>query len=241
MAPENLLDRQSLKRIALGLALSACLILWIGEYTNLDIVLAETAYDPILGFVWRDAWLAEKFSHGIMKAVLLFAGMAIVFAAAWDAFRPFASWDGSRRLRMRCVTAAAILVPAITSLLKQASASHCPWDLAQFGGSQPYVRLIDALPSGMVAGHCLPAGHASSALWLVSLGVLWLPASRGTALLVSMAGLALGFALGWMQQLRGAHFLTHTLWSMWIACAVVALLAGVSDRGLAAYPRRQSA
>jgi membrane-associated PAP2 superfamily phosphatase len=27
-----------------------------------------------------------------------------------------------------------------------------------------------------------------------------------------------------MQQMRGAHFLTHTLWSAWIACAIVLLL-----------------
>jgi len=30
--------------------------------------------------------------------------------------------------------------------------------------------------------------------------------------------------VGWMQQLRGAHFLTHTLWSIWIAVLIVYLL-----------------
>ncbi|WP_374709539.1 hypothetical protein [Massilia scottii] len=36
--------------------------------------------------------------------------------------------------------------------------------------------------------------------------------------------LGLGFALGWVQQLRGAHFLTHTLWSMWWTCLIVSIL-----------------
>lgn len=240
MAPDHLLNRQSLTRIAFGLGLCALLILWIGEFTNVDIRLAELFYDPARGFPWRDAWLADKFSHGIMKIVLWCAGLAIMGAVLFDGVRPLASWDAGKRLRMRCVAASAVLVPLVTSLLKQASASHCPWDLAQFGGTQQYVRLIDALPAGMLSGHCLPAGHASSALWLVSLGVLWLPASRSKALLASMGGLGFGFALGWMQQLRGAHFLTHTLWSMWIACAVVTLLVAASDRQLF-YPRRQSA
>ena len=32
---------------------------------------------------------------------------------------------------------------------------------------------------------------------------------------------SVGAASGWLQQMRGAHFLTHTLWSMWISCAIV--------------------
>lgn len=240
MAPDYLLDRQALTRITLGLGLSAFLILWIGAFTNLDIWLAEMVYDPARGFVWRNAWLADRFSHGVMRIIMWCVGVAFMGAVAWDWLRPFATWDSGRRLRMRCVAASAIAVPVVTSVLKQASASHCPWDLSQFGGDQPYVRLIDALPPGILSGHCLPAGHASSALWLVSLGVLWLPASRSKALLVSLSGLGFGFALGWIQQLRGAHFLTHTLWSMWIACAVVTLLVAVSDHR-PVYLRRQSA
>ncbi|UUZ57577.1 hypothetical protein LP419_13670 [Massilia sp. H-1] len=36
--------------------------------------------------------------------------------------------------------------------------------------------------------------------------------------------------IGWIQQLRGAHFLTHTLWSMWIACALVITVWRVATR-----------
>jgi membrane-associated PAP2 superfamily phosphatase len=113
-------------------------------------------------------------------------------------------------------------------MLKRASVAHCPWDLARYGGDQPYLRLFDALPLGVPAGHCLPAGHASSALWLVALCVYWLPSRPGAARNVAALALLLGGLVGWMQQLRGAHFLTHTLWSTWIACAVVlAIVAGL--------------
>jgi len=30
--------------------------------------------------------------------------------------------------------------------------------------------------------------------------------------------------MGWVQQMRGAHFLSHTLWSLWVSWAVVLLV-----------------
>ena len=40
-----------------------------------------------------------------------------------------------------------------------------------------------------------------------------------------------GALLGLYPQLRGAHFMTHTLWSAWIACAIVlALVATLQSR-----------
>jgi membrane-associated PAP2 superfamily phosphatase len=67
----------------------------------------------------------------------------------------------------------------------------------------------------------LPAGHASSALWLVALAVYWLPDRPSAARLAAAAAIVFGAVVGFLQQLRGAHFLTHTLWSVWIACAIV--------------------
>jgi membrane-associated PAP2 superfamily phosphatase len=112
----------------------------------------------------------------------------------------------------------------VISLLKQLSSSHCPWDLARYGGEQPYVRIFDILPAGAIPGHCLPAGHASSALWLLSLAVYWLPAQARAARVTAFLGITAGSLLGFLQQLRGAHFLTHTLWSLWIASATVVLV-----------------
>ena len=133
-------------------------------------------------------------------------------------------------MRLRIVALSAVLVPLVTSLLKSRSIAHCPWDLARYGGAEPYVRIFEALPLGASAGHCLPAGHASSALWLVSVLVFWLPGAPRKAMLAAVFSLAAGFAVGWMQQLRGAHFLTHTLWSMWIACAIVFALVLYAQR-----------
>jgi membrane-associated PAP2 superfamily phosphatase len=201
---------------------TALVILWIGRATNIDLMLADALYDTgARMFRWRHAWLTETFSHTILKSFLTLAAAYFIVSAGWDAFRPSAARDALDRLRLRIVAVSAVLVPLVISMLKQASVAHCPWDLARYGGTEPYLRLFDALPFGVPPGHCLPAGHASSALWLVSLCVYWLPGRPRGARKVVLAALLLGGLLGWMQQMRGAHFLTHTLWSLWLACAIV--------------------
>ena len=238
MALEHLLKYRVRILLLSGLALAALGIAWLGTWTDVDLVLANAMYDAERhAFPWRHTWLAETFGHVILKALLVFAGALAMLAVTWDLLRPFRRWDNPMRLRARILACSALAVPLVTSLLKQASVSHCPCDLALYGGTEPYVRLFEALPSGALAGHCLPAGHASSALWLVAVGVFWLPHSPHKAFAASACGLAAGFALGWLQQLRGAHFFTHTLWSMWIACAVVVATITILQQARSSRPR----
>ena len=206
------------------LAAAALFIAWLGNATDADLLLAGAMYDSAsASFPWRHTWLADTFNHGYLKIILTALAVTAVLAGIWDALRPFPfpGWRLETRLRLRVVACSALLVPLAIALLKQASASHCPWDLALFGGTEAYVRLFEAVHAQAPPGHCLPAGHASTALWLPSLAVFWPPRrARWIA-----AGLFLaGFAVGWLQQLRGAHFLTHTLWSMWWAAAIIAAL-----------------
>lgn len=204
-------------------------LLWLSRYSRLDIELADYLFDPLKhDFPWRHAWLTEAFGHVWLKMALIVFGSVIVLACLWDAIRPFRRWSPGFRTRMRVLAFAVVLVPLIVGGLKQASALHCPWDIDRYGGTSPYLRLFDVLPAGVKPGKCFPAGHATSALWLVALAVFWLPHRPRKALLVGCVTLTFSFAVGWMQQMRGAHFLSHTLWSMWIACSIVALLYIVS-------------
>jgi len=221
-----MLEARTAARMAAWLGLAAIVIFALGRWTDADLWLADWMYDRGAGgFPWRASWLTLTFSHQIAKGILTLLALALIGAALFDAAwlqplldAPFA------RLRLRVLAWSALLVPSTISLIKQGSDAHCPWDLARYGGSAPYVRLFDTLPDGVLPGHCFPAGHASSALWLVALAVLWLPGDQRTARRAGGAGLGAGLFLGWMQQLRGAHFLSHTLWSAWIACAIVLLL-----------------
>ncbi|UGQ47730.1 phosphatase PAP2 family protein [Massilia endophytica] len=233
MASEGLRSRAALVAI-LGLIFGAILILWLGASTDIDLRLADAAFNRATqSFPLQHAWLTEKFNHVILKSMLSAVGASIVVLALWDAYRPYKSWQASRRVGMRVTAMSAVMVPSVISLLKHASASHCPWDLQRYGGTEPYVRLLEWMPAGIAPGHCLPGGHASSALWLLAIAAFWWPHRPRTAVAVAVAMLMFGGAVGWLQQLRGAHFLTHTLWSAWIACALVFAIYLFNTRGLA--------
>lgn len=231
-ADATLLPARALRRLAGLLAAGALAILWLGRYTDLDLVLADAVFDAQRGaFPWRDAWLTVTFNHVIVKQFMMVLAVGVVGYALVDACRPSAALGALGRLQLRIVALSAVLVPAVTSTLKQLSASHCPWGLLRYGGEQPYVRLFGAFPTGVAPGQCLPAGHASSALWLVALAVCWLPARPARARAAALLAIGAGATVGYLQQLRGAHFMTHTLWSIWIACTiVVALVATLQGR-----------
>ena len=231
-ADATLLSAHAIRRLAVMLAACALAILWLGRYTDLDLVLADAVFDAERRvFPWRDAWLTVTFNHVIIKQFMMVLAVGVIGYALVDACRPRAALGALGRLQLRIVALSAVLVPAVTSTLKQLSASHCPWDLVRYGGEQPYVRLFGAFPAGAAPGQCLPAGHASSALWLVALAVCWLPARPARARAAALLAIGAGATVGYLQQLRGAHFMTHTLWSIWIACTiVVALVATLQGR-----------
>ncbi len=231
MHNDALLKRPVVMLCVALLALSAIAIAAIGTWTNLDVNLANGLYDTALrDFPLHHSWWAERFSHEILKIFFTVMAVAIIAAVVWDIVRPHRRWNPLFRVQARVLALCAVAVPLVISVLKKASVSHCPWDLTMYGGAEPYVRLFDVLPLGAHAGHCLPAGHASSALWLVVIGVFWLPARPRMALAMSALGLSVGVALGYIQQLRGAHFLTHTLWSIWLACAIALAIVTLLPR-----------
>lgn len=208
------------RRVLIFLLAAPALIIWLGTCTDVDLLLADAAYDGHLtDFPLRHWWWSEMFSHILLKRGLVILGLIFIGVAVWDLARP-GRWSSLRRVQLRVVALCALLIPLLTATLKWASSSHCPWDLERYGGSEPYLRLLDVLPAGIEPGHCLPAGHASSALWLISIAVFFLPGRPRAAAGAYLVFLAAGMGLGWLQQLRGAHFLTHTLWSAWIACVV---------------------
>ena len=218
----------------LALVASAIFILWLGAATDIDLRLADAAFDRAsASFPMQHAWIAEQFNHVILKSLLSAVGAGFILLALWDWWRPYTAWQPPRRIGVRVTAMSAVLVPSVISVLKYSSSSHCPWDLQRYGGTEPYIRLLEWMPDGVAAGHCLPGGHASSALWLIALAAFWWPQRPRAAMAVGAAMLLLGGWVGWMQQLRGAHFLTHTLWSAWISCALVFAIYIINTRALA--------
>jgi membrane-associated PAP2 superfamily phosphatase len=116
-------------------------------------------------------------------------------------------------------------------LLKHQSYGHCPWDLIEFGGTASYLRLFDWPAAGTLRGQCFPAGHVSAATAFFG---GWF-AFRRRAPRIARAWLAVVMLLamwtGLAQQARGAHFLSHNLWTAWICYGIALAGAWASARG----------
>ena len=211
------------------LALLLLLLAW--DASGLDLALARTMADGS-GFALRGSWTLEVLLHDWMRRVAFAAAIWLAVGTAWPTgvLRRL-----SRAARIQWL-ASLLLGVAVINLLKHTSHSSCPWDLAEFGGAANYVGhwawgLADGGP-----GRCFPAGHASAGFAFAGGFFALRPVSPRLALaclaIVATSGLVLGAA----QQLRGAHFMSHTLWTGWLCWATASLVDGAGR--LVASPTR---
>ncbi|KQV91785.1 phosphatidic acid phosphatase [Rhizobacter sp. Root1221] len=196
------------------LFVSVCLFLW--EVSGRDMAWAHT-FGNEHGFPWRDHWLFSEVLHEGGRR-LSWAFALFLCLGVWWPVGVLRRIGLSHRLQL---AATAMVASGVVVAIKSGSGSSCPWDMQAFGGVAhfvPHWRLW-GLPDGG-SGHCFPAGHASAGFafvggWFVfrawpRVAAVWLASAVG-------AGLVFGVA----QQVRGAHFMSHTLWTGWI-CWVVA-------------------
>ncbi|MBX3681256.1 MAG: phosphatase PAP2 family protein [Thauera sp.] len=216
------------------LFLGALLLYGTFERTDLDRRLAHALFDAELGlFPLRHSWFLEAVMHKAAKQATYVLVAASLYLC-WQGWRGRLAWLPARNALLAAIGMLAI--PLATSTAKLLTARYCPWDLIDFGGYAPYLGLFEAAPPGLKAGQCFPAGHASTGfLWIVW-AVALKPAGPRAARAALVAGVLAGGVLGTARMLQGAHFLSHTLWTLWLAWAVSVSLAVLvrADLGLAA-------
>ena len=208
------------------LAVAAVVLGVVFHVTRLDVALATPWYDPVNhAFPWRFAWVSKYLVHRYLKYALLLVGAGVwIVALRMRSRAPTQGFFASHRRRWWCVAWSFVAVPVVIAVLRRLSPMHCPWEVADFGGYAPYFDLLSAAPTGVRAGHCFPAAFVASGSWLLAFALLWYPQRKGRSLAVGVVALLLAFGMGWVQQMRGAHFLSHTLWSLWISWAVILLV-----------------
>ncbi len=217
-------------RHGIFLALSAIVLSCLFHFTRLDVQLAAPYYDAVNHtFPWRYAWISKYFVHRYLKYVLLCAGVMVWVVASWARWRARPSgFLHEHRRRWWLVAWSFVAVPVVIGVLRYFSSMHCPWDVTDFGGYSPYFDLLSTIPAHLRSGRCFPAAFVASGSWLLAFALLWYPEHKLRCAVVGVAALAIAFAMGWVQQMRGAHFLSHTLGSLWISWAVVLLLHRLS-------------
>ena len=206
------------------LAFAALVLAGLFHFTALDVRLASPWYDSAHHtFPWRYAWVTKYAIHRYLKDVQIVFGVCMC-GVALSATRARAGFLATHRRRLWCIAVSFVAVPTIIAALQRLSPMHCPWDVVGFGGGIPYFDLLSSPPPGVRAGHCFPAAFLTSGAWMLSFAWLWFPERRRLSVGIGVAALAWAFGLGFVQQMRGAHFLSHTLWSLWLGWAIVVLV-----------------
>jgi len=198
--------------------LAAAGIVWLANKTHMDIALADRMFDFHLhAFPFKHDFWMETVMHQYAKWLVTALWIVILLIALLPFNKLTTHVSAATRHALRWVAGLALVNAMTISWLKHHMPHACPWDVTRYGGATPWLPAFTSHPA-MQAGHCFPAGHASSGLWLSALCLLWLPHAPRKAWLVAIGGLSVGLLLGWAQQLRGAHFLSHTLTSAWLMC-----------------------
>lgn len=174
---------------------------------SLDLALIHPWVNESGKFLLRDNWYLAELNHRYVKdlIILVYASFFIIWLASFkvEKLRPV-RWSYGYFFCM------VILSTSIIGLLKSQSAHACPWN-STIPTSQGFFWDFSASK-----GHCFPGGHASTGFALMAGYAVFRQSNRKRAYFFLVSGCILGFAMGWAQMMRGAHFLSHNLWTAWI-------------------------
>lgn len=206
------------------LVVTGIFFVYLSRDGTVDFAVSRFFFDPVAGlFPRKDAPLFAVGGHtGLKWLVLLLWLSAAATAAASARTGSLREWRSP--LVFFCITV--VLTVSVAALLKMTSAHSCPWDLRGFGGAADWFPLFDTPTSPAGPGHCWPAGHAVGGFSLIAGYFAFRGSHRFIARIVLAAALSLGLLMSLVQLARGAHFLSHNLWSFWIAwfCSLVSYL-----------------
>ena len=211
-------------QIRRDLIVTAALLLALLAWDALGLDLAiERWFGSAHGFAWRDSFFTSAILHDGARWVGLLVFMALIV----NVWRPLPGLGGENAMPLRqrwwwlLVTLLCLL---LIPLLKRSSLSSCPWDLQEFGGMAHYVGhwrwgIADGGP-----GRCFPSGHASTAFAFIGGYFVLREQHARVAANFLVIACVVGALLGMAQMVRGAHYVSHTLWTAWICWSSALLL-----------------
>ena len=190
------------------------------EWLDLDHKIMAMVYDPAIhAFPLRHHWLTEGVIHTLGRQLIAVLGVTVLLAFASSLLLPALK---SVRWEWGFVVLSIVVSTLCISTLKATTGVHCAYDLALYGGDQPANQLANLWLGG---GACWPGGHVSGPLSLIAIYFAFFQKQRWLAVGGLALGLVLGLIFGIGQTLRGAHFPSHTLWSLLIVWLVNIILA----------------
>ena len=202
-----------------------CVVLTIVvfEKTTIDLRVQDLFYDPVRGWaVDAQAPLSRMvFYQGPKWVLVVFvAGLALCIAAP----EALAGRLPLTPLQAGFVLTCIVVAPVTAWFIKRHTGVLYPCYVQRYGGTEPYRTLLESIPRvpGRVRGRGFPAAHCSGAFALMSLYFVMPGPLR-------WLGLALGLVAGWVvglyQMLKGVHYLSHTIVTMFLVGTIILALS----------------
>lgn len=185
---------------------------------GLDIVVARLFGEPS-GFAWRHHWLVGGWLHDRARLLGWIAFGLLLAGLRW----PRAGLQHLSRGQIAWLLATGLACVGAVTWLKRISVTSCPWTLAEFGGAVAYYvphwwpGLADGGP-----GACFPSGHATTGFAFIGAWFALRRAAPSVARQWLIGVVAVGTLLAGAQVVRGAHYVSHTLWTAWLCWVVTA-------------------
>lgn len=196
----------------------------IFEISNLDI-LSQNYFFNFNSNIWivrRDnIFLKFVFYDGIKRLLIIFLSaifLTLVFFRKKQLIKTY-------QTGLIIVLLSGIFVPSTVASIKAITNVACPKNLDQYGGTYPYVKVLEKYPNNFKQEKrlkCWPAAHASGGFALLSLFFLF--RSKRNQILSLIFSSFLGGIMGFYKMLIGDHFLSHTIISSIMSWLIILLI-----------------
>lgn len=196
-----------------GLLVSAVLLYWIfpvGGALDHQIIAPWVNADGL--FPYRENWWLTTVAHNAVKYVIIAVDVILLIKFLGSFY--IQKWQ-PERMAIGYALIAMLVSSSLVGVLKAHSSHACPWNLAQQGSTG-----VIWLQHTFKLGRCFPGGHASAGFALLALFFAYRLQAPQRARFYLVTALILGFAMGWAQMMRGAHFISHNLWTFWFTWSV---------------------
>jgi len=199
------------------LALIVSLATIYSHGSGLDTALAGYFFNPVDQWIYRDSFLLEKVLH--KGGVILTIVLLVALVCRWAYLFKFHD-DKKQRTYVGFVFLTSLFIIVTVFFLKRWSTLPCPWNSVAFGGTVNPPSLWKAFAFDLPREKCFPAGHSSGGLCFLSMyfGYTAIYGKRNFKTLIP--GLLIGLIFGVTQQMRGAHYLSHDLTTIFITITI---------------------